>query len=285
MYARAGIRMAISIAAFAALTACAKSGGLASGTLSPTRSASSSSPRGLYEANATVLESNGRPMLCLGVVLGSLPPQCGDVPLVGWDWSRVDGEEMTGGVTWGAFHVVGSFDGTTLTVTDAGPVAGEPKRSDEIPLRCETPVGGWTDEGDAPSTEDGMTKAIAKARAERDFAGAWLYTLEDGDIVLHLAFTGSLDAHRARAREDWGGPLCLVEFERTYAELTKIQAELTGDAARDLDLDVLVSAPSEFDNLVRIDVIVAHPDTQARLDARYGKGVVEVTPRLRLIGS
>src|SRR5919108_238757 len=47
-------------------------------------------PSGLYEANATVLDNgDDGPMLCLGTILTSLPPQCGDVPIANWDWNAV----------------------------------------------------------------------------------------------------------------------------------------------------------------------------------------------------
>ena len=43
-----------------------------------------------YEADAMVLQAEGQPaLLCLGTVLDSLPPQCGDVPIVGWNWGEV----------------------------------------------------------------------------------------------------------------------------------------------------------------------------------------------------
>ncbi|MGH2591791.1 MAG: hypothetical protein ACRDGW_13485, partial [Actinomycetota bacterium] len=75
----------------------------------------------LYEANTTILESRDHgPELCLGGVADSYPPQCGGVPIANWDWDLVDGEESASGTTWGNFHVVGNYDGSTFTVADAG---------------------------------------------------------------------------------------------------------------------------------------------------------------------
>ena len=78
----------------------------------------------LYEANTMVLEqteemANGAhgPALCLGGAMESLPPQCGDVLISNWDWDAVEGEERLSGSTWGDFHVVGTYDGETFTVT------------------------------------------------------------------------------------------------------------------------------------------------------------------------
>lgn len=65
----------------------------------------------------TVLELDGAPMLCLGPIAESYPPQCSGPPVVGWDWAAVDGEESASDVTWGAYAVWGDWDGETFTVT------------------------------------------------------------------------------------------------------------------------------------------------------------------------
>src|SRR5688572_15691269 len=72
-----------------------------------------------YEGSGTVLDKKGvGPQLCLGAVASSLPPQCGGIPLVGWDWGKVEGEQTAGETTWGEYRVVGTFDGTRLTPTE-----------------------------------------------------------------------------------------------------------------------------------------------------------------------
>lgn len=58
-----------------------------------------------YEAEATVLQAEGQPaLLCRGSVLDSFPPQCGDVPMIDWNWGEVGGEDQASGVTWGDHH-------------------------------------------------------------------------------------------------------------------------------------------------------------------------------------
>ena len=79
-------------------------------------------PAQLLEGSGTVLDDGSGPQLCLGGVAESLPPQCGGIPLVGWDWGAVEGEESAAGTTWGDFQVVGTYDGEVFTVTDAGPL-------------------------------------------------------------------------------------------------------------------------------------------------------------------
>src|SRR5918992_3080299 len=99
-----------------------------------------------YEANATVLDDGDGPELCLGAVADSLPPQCGGMPIRGWRWEDVDGEDTVGGTTWGEYHVVGSYDGSSFTVEDAGPmVAVGPEEGDPFHTPCPEPSGGWTD--------------------------------------------------------------------------------------------------------------------------------------------
>lgn len=66
---------------------------------------------------ATVLEQDGVPMLCLGGVAESYPPQCSGPPIERWDWAAVEGEETASGVTWGLYAVWGHWDGERLVVT------------------------------------------------------------------------------------------------------------------------------------------------------------------------
>jgi hypothetical protein len=68
---------------------------------------------------ATVMDT-GSPVLCLGPVAESYPPQCDGPPLAGWDWADHRGTyEAANGVRWGAYNVGGTWDGTTFTATDA----------------------------------------------------------------------------------------------------------------------------------------------------------------------
>jgi hypothetical protein len=229
-----------------------------------------------YRATATVLESTEHgPELCLGGQLDSYPPQCGGVPITNWDWDAVDGEESANGTTWGTYSIVGSFDGTTLTLT--GPVQS-PDRPAASPAReplvspCaepEPPVGR------APSGVDGVGPAVALARAQPDHAGLWL----TGD-VLNVAFTGDLDSHRGPLREVWGGPLCLVQHTRTLAELRAVQDELFEGAAAELGLQPLHASADEVDNVVELGVVAVDDEQQAAVDARYGAGTVRLLPGL-----
>jgi len=83
--------------------------------------------------------------LCLGGITLELPPRCGTLPIANWDWSRVGDEHQAGGVTWGGeYHVVGTYDGTSFTVSEVGPPGTpSPDPSDDIVNACPEPAGGW----------------------------------------------------------------------------------------------------------------------------------------------
>ncbi len=79
------------------------------------------------------VRDDGQPVVCLGPVAESWPPQCDGPPLAGWDWRRerlVLGQpgaghsyEQADGVRWGRYFLTGSWDGRVLTVETAVPEA------------------------------------------------------------------------------------------------------------------------------------------------------------------
>jgi hypothetical protein len=73
-----------------------------------------------YQTTGAVLEGRSHgPVLCAGVMTASLPPACGGVPLKGWSWDRVGGEQRAAGTTWGTYRIEGTYDGDSLTVLSA----------------------------------------------------------------------------------------------------------------------------------------------------------------------
>ncbi|MFH8249945.1 hypothetical protein ACH3VR_06225 [Microbacterium sp. B2969] len=134
------------VASFAVivLAACATGSG---GSAVPFGAAEPALPSGEVVGQGTVLEADGEAQLCLGPVADSYPPQCSGIPLDGWSWDGVDGSESSNGVTWGAYVVQGTYDGSTLTVTAPpillalydpmpmpDPTGGEPGSGDEATL-------------------------------------------------------------------------------------------------------------------------------------------------------
>ena len=140
------LRTAGVVAAAVVLVALAGCGnGTPSGTPSqaPLGSVTPVPPDGEVRAVGTVLDTAGVAQLCLGAVAESYPPQCSGIPLEGWTWNGVDGAESSGDVTWGAYAVMGDYDGETFTVTQPPIMLAL-----YDPVRPTDPTGGRPGEGD-----------------------------------------------------------------------------------------------------------------------------------------
>jgi hypothetical protein len=246
-------------------------------------------PAQLYEANTMVLEDTTHgPMLCLGGVLESLPPQCGDVPAAGWDWSAVEDEERAGGTIWGAYHVVGTYDGTTFTVTDVGLYEQDQsgfETDTDFVSPCVEPAGGWS--GLDQATQDDIDPATAYARSQPDYITSWVTHLEPaelefGPVILNVVFTADRERHEAELRKLWGGPLCVVERDVPSArELARIRKEAEA-ALGELELRMLWSQGPAVEPVIEIGVIAdVGGRGQAAFDARYGPGVIRVISALQ----
>lgn len=115
------LRVLVAASAVLVVAGCAGSGAGAGGGSTGGSDAAWTPPAPALpvevSAVGTVLEADEGPELCLGPIAESYPPQCSGPPIVGWDWSAVEGEESASGVTWGAYAVWGEWDGETFTVT------------------------------------------------------------------------------------------------------------------------------------------------------------------------
>lgn len=240
----------------------------------------------LYEVTATVLESEEHgPALCLGLIALSNPPQCGNVPVRNWDWNRIAGEERgdgsgwgAGETTWGEYHVTGTYDGDTFTVVSVGaPEPSERTGSDRIGTPCPEPAAGWSAVDPAKSSERDLDRAVRRVETEPDFGGVWVDHYDGDELILNIAFTGSLERHERALRGAWGGPLCLTETDRSLSELEDIRREASAHAA----LDVLWSGTVENEGSVEIGVVAVDDATRAEIDQRYGKGTVQIDAALR----
>jgi len=246
-----------------------------------------SSPNGTrYEANATVLDDGSGPALCLGGVAESLPPQCDGIPLNGWSWDAVEGEQTASGVTWGEFHVVGTYDGTSFTLERAGPPeAVPPDNGDPFATPCPEPADGWTSTGPATTDKD-LNAAMRVAEDIPAYAGLWIDSqgpvgfAEPGPVVLNVAFTGDPEQHEQALRDAWDGPLCLISFEHTYRELRRTQHDLSEGGAEDAGLELLSSSVNVMMNQVEIGVVVTTAEAERALDETYGEETIRVLPAL-----
>lgn len=239
-----------------------------------------------YVADGTVLDDGEQVVLCLGVVLQSLPPQCSGLPITNWSWDDVADEETAADTTWGSYRVTGTYDDEVFTVTEPpGPHEVHDDDPTDFSAPCDEPEGGWSAPDPSKASDDAREETMRAARREPDFAEAWIDYLEepsaeadalDGNVILVMAFTGDLDRHETEVRSTWGGPLCLVQHERSYAELKEIQRGLG-----DLGYDTLYSDIDVIDNVVEVGVVLATPELLQALEGRYGPGTVEVHSALR----
>ena len=235
-----------------------------------------------------VLEADGAPaVLCLGIVLDSLPPQCDGLELTGWDWDSVDGEESSGGATWGYYELTGHLDGKNFDVVSAGPPPPYEGENETIETACDEPAGGWERPDPSKMSETDRARAVREARREPDFAGAWVDQIgpsdpgtDNAEMILDLAFTGDLDRHERDARRHWGGALCISSHEIAYDRLMRIQNELIGAVGKELGLEVLTAGSSENRNVVEISVVTIDVATMSEIERRYGPGTVEVVAQL-----
>jgi hypothetical protein len=240
----------------------------------------------LYEADATVLDDGEQgPKLCLGAMLLSLPPRCGDVPIANWDWEAVDGERSLSGTTWGDYHVVGTFDGEIFTAVSTGAYREPPPPDPVYESPCPEPAGGWVADPDRHTQEhDGGARAYA--RSQPDYVISFVDHVDDdlqefSPVVFVAIFTGDRERHEAEIRKVWDGPLCVVELDTaTDRELRRIRREAES-ALPELGLTMVGSWTGGVPPRVEIDVL-ADPGGagQAALDARFGAGVVRLAPAL-----
>jgi hypothetical protein len=243
-----------------------------------------------YETTTTVLEDAKGARLCLGVVLDSLPPQCDGVPVRGWNWSGVEGEESRADVTWGEFHVIGSYDGSTFDLVEAGPPRSSVEEEPQFKPPCPEPEDGWSNVDPSMTEQGDRTALMGTVENIPAYAGLWIDYLHEpidyeapGEYVVTVAFTGDPAEHEAAIREVWGGPLCLTSAEHTFAELRRAQRDLGNGGAKRLGLQMTWSSIDIMDNQVELGTVVFDPSQQAALDEAYGVGVVRVEPALRVV--
>jgi hypothetical protein len=231
-----------------------------------------------YEADGVVVQGRGaEPMLCLTGAGASIPPACGTVELAGWRWQAVAGEERLGGATWGEYHVEGTFDGETLTVTAAGPPERAPAELDGEPAAsaCDDPAGGRT------GPRAALDRAALYAETRPEYVAAWMTRAPGDEPVLNAVFTAGGARYEEALRERWPGLLCVVERDA----LTEDEAERRrANAVTILDglgLEVVSSAADPLSGAVEVEVVVdAGGLGQSAVDDGLGPGAVAVVPAL-----
>ncbi|TXK19797.1 hypothetical protein [Homoserinibacter sp. GY 40078] len=114
---------------------------------------------GTVIGQGTVLQVDGEdPMLCLGAVAESYPPQCSGPAITGWDWDAASGQESASGVTWGTYAVTGTWDGTTFDAESSVPLALYDPMPIDDPL-TDPANGGDTPRDELTSIQNGLDDA------------------------------------------------------------------------------------------------------------------------------
>lgn len=264
---------------------------------------------GPVRTSTTVLDDGGGPVLCLAGMADSLPPQCDGPAVAGWDWDEHPGPGAAGGSRWGEFDLVGTWDGTTFTVSEAEAVepvdglANGPDHSvedDPFATPCEQPDGGWAVVDPATTSNAARGEAARVAEDLPDYGLLWVdqsinprwQDYEAGDwshevqqamndpayTVLNVGVTDDLAGAEAAIREVWGGPLCVSRVANTFEQLREVAQELQ---------DLPGNLGPQFGTISnRVDLPVVHDDgsVQAWVDDEYGSGVVEVTSAFTPVG-
>jgi hypothetical protein len=240
-----------------------------------------------YHANTTVLEDQSHgPRLCLSGLRLSNPPQGGVVDITNWDWTTVEHDALHS-TKWGSYYVVGTYDGTTFTLTEKPAPPREldtPSRFDvDFSTPCPPPPGGWHITNPAKLTLENYQAFVAAAEAPPDFVALWFGHPATGDFqrdVINVQYTGDLDLHREALSAVWGGPICVSQGRRAARELNAIRDQLLADRA-ELGLRLLSGGIDGRHGVVRIHVVLAAPELQHTLDARFGAGTVRLTGALQ----
>lgn len=277
-------------------------------TSTPTPSSSASGrAAGELFAHSTVLARPGKaPVLCLGAVAQSLPPQCDGPSIVGWDWATAPAEASSlNGTRWVDAYVVGTYDGTRFTLTRppispaawTGPAPAAPPIDPTTP--CSAPAGGWQVLDPARTTTATLEQAFTTAQKQPGFAGLRVdpasvgptaapgMTLSGGpseapqspqSTILTVWVAGDAATAERAIRAVWGGMLCVATAPRSDQELQALMNRVSGRFA---ELGMLSMDRNVATGVVRVVVIYDDGSLQGRLDVDYGPGRVTVSSALK----
>ncbi len=242
-----------------------------------------------------IAHGNGAPEACLGGVRTSYPPQCGGPELVGFDWADYPGHFIESrAVKFGEFVLTGRYDGTSLQVTSAVPLAqyDEPKAESRLPdqsTRCPEPVGGWRVVDEKRTNARAVREVLAVARHLTGFADAWVDRSRvpsgtgasaSADLAsdrthwftVNVQVAQDLAAATRSLRKVWGGALCVTAAPYSLARLSAVQVRIVRRPG------VLMS--SVEGGAVEARVVHDNGVVQAWADATYGPGLVTIRSAL-----
>ena len=245
-------------------------------------------PSGSYKlATFVIQDPSGPPVACMGGVAESLPPQCGGIALIGFNWSNVTFNEANGvRFSGGDVYLEGSFEGDAFRLTlnrDATADDRGPQVTRDLSAACPEPEGGWANvDPDLVSSAD-FDAAIAYADSIDDRSAVWVsQPAMSGpsplEQIINVAVVANLELHETELRARWGGPLCVVEGLTRSADLRAVQTEI-GDASA--ELGAVVISVNEIAGVVDVTVIVSDDGLEAEFASRWPGVTIDLDPVFR----
>ncbi len=303
-----GRGIVVALVLGAALTGCGDASSETAVPAVPAASPTAALPAdGPVSTVATVLDDGDGPVMCLGDVGWTSPPQCDGPSVARWDWTEHPEAESEGGTRWGRFELVGTWDGRALTPTHVGPapeVGSGPIGDYPFVTSCEVPAGGWVVLDPATTTDRAKGEAGRVAEALPDYGlvwgdqsinpawDDWQELTESGGppsldleqamndpryTILNVGVTDDVERAEAAVREVWGGALCVYRLQNSLERLRQVAEEL-GDLPGNLTPQF-----GTISNRVDLPVIYDDGSIQAWVDEEYGADVVEVTSALESV--
>lgn len=235
-----------------------------------------------YATVTAIIEYGDVPVACVGGVAASLPPQCGGLDLIGFEWADVAFQEASGVRFTNATYLEGRFiDADQFEVamardaTDADRPTG---REFDFSSPCDPPEGGWAVVDASLVDENAIGRVQAYMDGTGDLSALWVTqppseveVMDPANTILNVAVLANAEQHEAAIRELYGGPLCVVVRSTSADRLRAIQDDLT-DEMQALGFHYI--GADELNGVVSVGVLVLDPVLEAELADRFGAGVI-----------
>lgn len=234
-----------------------------------------SDPGAVLTGQGLILQKDGEaPIVCLGGVDESYPPQCSGPELVGLDWADVPETERASGVTWGDARVVGRFDGSNFTLTEPPSqlrIPVEPDGgtgADQFPQLCDDPFRGGDEQAVAdPASAMAAQEALGQLLEGYDgYVGSWVSTDLTGEQLdqeveyvptYNVLVTGDAEQAYADFRDVWPGGLCVEQREVP----TESQVRQAQEAVREAGITGFQSSGGSGEGRLQVAVLLADAET------------------------
>lgn len=221
-------------------------------------------------------QEEDRPHLCLGMVLTSLPPQCGGPTLLGdFSWEDMPHNDVSG-TRWtdDSYTVRGRYDADDDSFTLTHPIVPAPvaEPGDQgdgeglsFPTLCDDPLRG-ADQG--PVGMENTDRLLQEAE-KLPLVGIWV---SNGSDAFEVLVRGDAEAAHARLRTVWGGKLCVASSDAATEAERVAAMERIQDALPDGSL-THASGGSGVDPVVEVGVVHLDDATEQMILEAAGEGI------------